>query len=85
MAATNDRALYYLHIEKTGGTTLINLLDQHFTNSEIYPEHDFLDGLGPSGADADLGGYRFFRGHDPFPAVYERLGHPTAFTTLREP
>jgi hypothetical protein len=91
--------LYFIHIPKTAGTTLIPLLDDRFHAEEICPAQLWPELLALP--QEDLPKYRFFRGHfgarglDVFlpapPVSITLLRHPVslAFSTyrfiLREP
>lgn len=75
--------LYYLHIPKTAGTSLINFLDSQFDPSEICPAQLLpnLFGIGRS----DLSQYRLFRGH-LWHGLDSYLGRSlTYLTMLRDP
>ena len=56
-----ETPLYYLHIPKTAGTSLISFLDSQFDSSEICPAQLLPNLFGL--AKSDLSQYRFFRGH----------------------
>ena len=56
-----DLPLYYLHIPKTAGTSLISFLDSQFDSSEICPAQ-LLPSLFALPRQ-DLSKYAFFRGH----------------------
>jgi len=57
----SDLPLYYLHIPKTAGTSLISFLDSQFDSSEICPAQ-LLPSLFALPRQ-DLSKYAFFRGH----------------------
>jgi len=56
-----NNPLYYLHIPKTAGTSLISFLDTQFDQSQICPAQ-LLPELFQLGSDT-LSNYNFFRGH----------------------
>jgi hypothetical protein len=60
-----DEALYFLHIPKTAGMTLSNLLDDFFGEDEIFPTH-YLPDLSLHSEllhSVDDAQYRLYRGH----------------------
>jgi len=79
-----DDILYYLHIPKTGGTTLISLIDSYYNRkNEVLGIHawKFLIPKLP----LDFSNYRFVRGH--YGIGFYRLlpKKPINITILREP
>jgi len=80
----NDHILYYLHIPKTGGTTLISLIDGYFNRkNEVLGIHAWKYLL-PK-LPLDFSNYRFVRGHYGF-GFYRLLPKKPAYITiLREP
>ena len=56
-----ERPLYFLHIPKTAGTSLTEILERHFEAELICPVHLWHDLLGIPRD--DLKRYRLFRGH----------------------
>jgi hypothetical protein len=74
--------IVFLHIQKTGGTSLHSVLAKHFKEAEICPErHRFLDRV----PEADLLRYRFFSGHYFYNHI-ARIPEPKiVFTILRDP
>lgn len=79
-----DDLLYFIHIPKTAGTTLIALLDSKFDVSEIFPAQLWKE-LAKIPPD-EVGNYRLYRGHfgakglDPF-----LTKPPVCITMLRQP
>ncbi len=81
-----DRLLF-LHVPKTGGTTLINVLEraypggvQYMKNASWDEQRDALAGLGPR-----LHAARVFAGHMPF-GVHDAIPHPCRYlVVLRHP
>jgi hypothetical protein len=74
--------LFFLHIPKTGGSTLSAALAKKFAAWEIFPwQHSLLDLFDP----AELMKYRFFHGHFVI-ADLDYVPKPTkSVTLLREP
>jgi len=80
----ND-TLFFLHIPKTGGTTLLRTLESFYTPLDIcpihYPQQDFATLLN----DDMMQVYRFFRGH-LFYNIIQKLPPPVyTITFLRNP
>jgi len=77
------RSLYYLHIPKTAGTSLISFLDAQFAPAEICPAQ-LLPELFALGRD-QVGDYRFYRGH-LWHGLERHVGRPLRYLTmLRDP
>jgi hypothetical protein len=77
-----DDILYFLHIHKTAGSALGQILDAHFAHREICPARVWPE-LRDLTAE-DLAPYRLFRGH--FLDFRERLARPPRIITLlRDP
>lgn len=78
-----DDQIFFLHIPKTAGTTLISLLDSQFAPEKICPEQ-LPAGL-PQLSPEKLASYRFIRGH--FDYNFHRLlpKKPLFLTMLRDP
>lgn len=74
--------LVFLHVPKTGGTSLHEVLARNFKPEELCPERlRFLDKV----SEPDLHRYRFFSGHYFFDQL-ARIPEPkTIITLLREP
>jgi hypothetical protein len=81
----NDEALYFLHIPKTAGGTLIYTLDNYFGTGEIFPPLLLSDLLKTPDLLEQINRYRFIRGH--FDAVtLSLIQRPVkVFTFLRNP
>lgn len=87
----SDDVLVYLHIPKTGGSSIIAILDEQFSKDEIFPLHS------PTAEDyffaftlKELRRFRFVRGHfffGPYDAhIYKHLiQNPICATMLRDP
>jgi hypothetical protein len=87
----DDDVLFYLHIPKTAGLSLIALLDAHFRTEEIFPLHsapspEMFEVYSPE----QIAGYRLVRGHFDFGpydnGIYKHITpNPICLTMLREP
>jgi hypothetical protein len=75
--------LFYMHLPKTGGTTLISLLDDHFATSEICPEQ--IEEKFKLLSYTDLAGYRLIRGHFGYDLYKSLPKKPIYLTMLRDP
>ena len=85
MTTLNNRTLYFLHIPKTAGGTLIYLLDNYFHHSEIFPALLMSDLLKVPHLVQAINDYRFIRGHFDY-SVCHLLEPPfDVFTMLRDP
>lgn len=78
----DEEKIIFLHIPKTGGTTLHHLLTQGRGDSEICPER--FNGLHAFTA-GELVGYQIFSGHFDHPATELIPGSKAVITMLREP
>lgn len=74
--------LVFLHLPKTGGTTLQNLLRPHFDTQLTCPER--FNGLRHYAA-GELARYRYFAGHFDLPSVRLIPGRKQIITLLRDP
>ena len=79
------KRLFFIHVPKSAGTSLIDLLDSMYVQDEIFPEHynvPRLEQMNPE----EVRPYRFYRGHLPATLLLEKIGEPlTMITVLREP
>lgn len=79
----NSRPLYFWHIPKTAGTSLITWLDAQFPPQDVF-QPQLLPGLYAAGHD-EVRGRQLYRGHLAH-ALPDRLGVPAdTVTVLREP
>jgi hypothetical protein len=78
-----DEQLFFLHIPKTAGTTLISLIDQHFFSEEICPEQ--LQSKVKKITASDLANFRLFRGHLDYDLYKLLPKKPLYLTMLRDP
>jgi len=77
-----DDIMYFLHIEKAGGTTLMNILDSYFDYESICQEQ-FWNTLIRN--NPDLTKYRLFRGHFGYGIHRILPKEPIYLTLLRNP
>jgi hypothetical protein len=54
--------LFFLHLPRTGGTSLMQFLDRQFPPSQICPAHKIFE-FGDLERQGELTGYAFYRGH----------------------
>lgn len=79
-----DDLLYFIHIPKTAGTTLIALLDSKFDMNEIFPAQLWKE-LAKIPPD-EVGNYRLYRGHFGAKGLEPFLPRPpVCITMLRQP
>ncbi len=83
-----DRAIVFLHIPKTAGTTLHRIIERQYAPEEMYSV-GLVDGHSVAHLqqmeEAQRAGIRMFRGHMGF-GVHQYLPGPTTyFTVLRDP
>lgn len=79
----NDDILYFLHIPKTGGTTLSTYIQNHFDHDLIYPETQWWHLLMKFPENYQK--YKLFLGHFGY-YLYNILGKkPIYITMLRDP
>jgi len=79
----NNQTLYFLHIPKTAGTTLITILDKYYKPESILKAHSWNELL-PQ-LPLDFSKYRFVRGHFGYSIVRLIPKNPTCITMLRDP
>lgn len=80
--ALKGPAVVLLHIPKTGGTTLHDIMQNHFNADQICPERlNNLEALDSS----SLSRYRFFSGHYDWEGVCSIPANKKIFTLLRNP
>lgn len=72
----------FLHLPKTGGTTMHHLLKKHYPEQSICPER--FNGLRNYAA-GELANYRMFSGHFDLPSANLIPGNKKIITMLREP
>lgn len=79
----NDDFLYFLHIQKTAGTTLTSIIDEHFDDESICPDHlwQYLLFTLPR----DFSKYRLIRGHFGYGIHRILPKKPVYITMLRNP
>jgi hypothetical protein len=77
-----NNTLYFLHIPKTAGTTLITILDSYFDSNSILRAHSWNELL-PQ-IPQDFSEYKFVRGHFGY-SITRLLKNPICITMLRDP
>ena len=75
--------LYFLHIPKTAGTSLIRILDNHFDHNSILPQQKWDDLL--QNMPKDFSKIRLVRGHYGYGIHRVLPKKPIYITMLREP
>ncbi len=73
--------LVFMHIPKTGGTSITSILDRHYPRGQIFPDQLRLRAY-PVGF---LARFRLYRGHMPLRELQLIPGAKFIFTMLREP
>jgi len=79
----DDDILYFLHIPKTAGTTLITLLDMYFDSGSILKLHEWQELLPLM--PIDFSKIRFIRGHFGYSIFRILPKKPVCITMLRNP
>jgi len=79
----DNQTLYFLHIPKTAGTTLITILDKYFNPDCILKAHSWNELL-PQ-LPLDFSKYQFVRGHFGYSIVRLCPKNPICVTMLRDP
>lgn len=81
-AIMNDK-IVFLHLPKSGGTTLHNLFCELFEEQDVCDQrHNQLDAINPE----KLQQFKFFSGHYSFDSIQENIPDPKKIVTLlREP
>ncbi|MEO1444218.1 MAG: sulfotransferase family 2 domain-containing protein, partial [Chloroflexota bacterium] len=77
--------VFFCHIAKTAGTSLVSLLKNHYSPGEVYPHYTWNE-VQADGALPDGRGYMLYRGHFHYHLFMGLIGEPaTVITMLREP
>jgi len=79
----NDDFLYFLHIQKTAGTTLKKIIDDHFDDESICPDHLWRNLV--LTLPRDFSKYRLIRGHFGYGIHRILPKKPVYITMLRNP
>ncbi len=79
-----DETLFFMHIPKTAGTSLISILDQRYTVDEICPLHDSYQKFLTYTME-ERARFRFIRGHFPYSLKDQLPRPPRLLTFLRHP
>lgn len=82
---SSDR-YFYMHVHKTGGTSVNALLDNIFSSDLIFPPKTdaVYDEFSKLSKDKQAA-YHFYRGHMPYRMLAELPGNPYSLTFLRQP
>ena len=78
-----DDTLYFVHIRKTGGTTLLTILDNNFRRNEILRLREWAEI--ESKAPIDFSKYHLIRGHFGYRLCRLLPKKPVLMTMLRDP
>jgi len=78
-----NQTLYFLHIPKTAGTSLISILDSYFPQDQILKAHTWGELL-PQ-IPIDFSKFQFVRGHFGYSVVRLFKKEPICITMLRDP
>jgi len=78
------RQYYYLHIPKTAGTSLGNIIEAQFLQEQINHEYNSLANIGKMDA-KEFAEYRLIRGHFTYSLVEKFQSFPHIITMLRHP
>ena len=62
LSPIGEKTLFFLHIPRTGGTSLMHYLDRKFDKPEICPAHEMFE-FERLRQQNRLLGYSFYRGH----------------------
>ena len=79
-----EEQLFFMHIPKTAGTSLITLLDQLFLAEEICPIHEGYKNF-LSFSSGERNRFKFIRGHFPYKLMLDLKHSPRTITFLRDP
>lgn len=80
----DDEPLFFMHIPKTAGLSLISILDQRYVNDEICPLHDSYQKFLAYSAE-EKARFLFVRGHFPYSLKDQLPRPPRLLTFLRDP
>lgn len=84
MSARMPSPLLFLHIPRTGGTSLVSYMDTKFAPEEICPAREWFE-FERLDREGRLGGYRFYRGHFGINLPDALAADCTIITFLRSP
>ena len=85
MHTLGDRSLFFLHIPKTAGTSLRELLSCRFAPADILALSGATRARQRAQQLADVAQYRFVHGHVPYALVDRFPRRPFVVTLLRDP
>lgn len=83
----NDNYVYFFHIPKTGGTTLIKYIDSNFDKTDIFPKqlwNHYFSWL-QSNQEKSIKDFYLIRGHYGRAIYHEIEAIPSTLIMLREP